>query len=278
MPDAPAADEKPAKPDAKTETNAEAEKTAATAAEDVQAAQERLAAQQEAERKAAAQKALDRQYLEAAKKGNLKELKALLQKGAALMAHDDGNTALFYAAQFGRMDTVLFLLKQGIPLDVKNRIGSTPLTGAAAQGHQEVAKLLYDLGSDPALKNFTGSSAFSYARCAGYTDMIDLLSKPRQADEVTLTRDAGGLVLEETFNFAHRDRLTVVRRAQGGPVEAIQRDSFADLSDKAALRKAFAFYAQRGGTIPESEIFPAPPAAEPEKPAPKKPWRPWRRG
>lgn len=249
------------------------------APDELTAAEERLAAQQEAERKAALQAKLGEELLEAARKGNVGELKDLLAKGAPLSANDDGNTALFYAAQYGRMDAVLFLLKEGIELDVKNRIGSTPLMGAAAKGHKEVARLLYDLGSDPYAKNATGSSAVSYARGAGYADVVKDLSQPRQADTVTFTRPVGDLTLQEVFNFAKRDRLTILRRGADGPVEAVQRDSFTDLSDKAALREAFTAYAKRGGKLPESDFFPPPPAPEPEteKPAPRKSWRPWRK-
>lgn len=256
------------------------EKKDPPAPEDVNAAAERLAARQEAERKAAEEARLGKALLEAARKGNVGEINDLLAKGASLAANDDGNTALFYAAQYGRMDAVLFLLKEGMDVDVRNRIGSTPLMGAAAKGHKEVARLLYDLGSDPYEKNATGSSAVSYARSGGYADVAKDLSQPRQVDTVTFTRPVGDLTLQEVFNFAKRDRLTILRRGADGPVEALQRDSFSDLTDKNALREAFAAYAKRGGKLPESDFFPPPPAPpepEPEKPAPRKSWLPWRK-
>jgi hypothetical protein len=236
------------------------------AAEEKAAAEQRLAARQEEERKAAAQKALDRQYLEAAKKGNLSEVKELLGKGAALLANDDGNTALFYAAEYGRKDTVGYLLDAGIPLNVKNRIGSTPLTGAAAKGHKEVAWMLYMRGSDPKEKNLTGMSPLGYAGSAGYTDMIALLSRPRNPVEVVLSREVGDRTLQEIFNFTREERLSLIRKGEEGPVEAMQRDSFRDIADKSGIREAFNIYKKRGGTITEAAIFPRPPVAEPEKP------------
>ncbi|MEZ0225377.1 MAG: ankyrin repeat domain-containing protein [Alphaproteobacteria bacterium] len=240
------------------------------AAEEKVAAEQRLAARQEEERKAAAQKALDRQYLEAAKKGNLKELKDLLGKGAGLLANDDGNTALFYAAQFGRKDAVEFLLDAGIPLNVKNRIGSTPLTGAAGGGHKEVAWMLYMMGGDPSEKNLTGMSPFGYARSAGYTDMIELLSRPRNAVEVTLSRPVGDRTLQEIFNFTREERISLIRKGAEGPVEAMQRDHFSDITDKSGIREAFNIYKKRGGTITEAAIFPRPPVVAPEKPKKKR--------
>jgi hypothetical protein len=208
------------------------------------------------EARAAVQKELNTAYLEAAKKGNLKALQELLARGADLNAADDGNTALFFAAQYGRRDAALFLLDQGAPYNAKNRIGSTPLTAAAGGGHKDVAQLLYDLGGDPAEKNLTGMSALDYARSAGYTDVIEILRAPRgNPVEVTFSRQMGDRTLQEVFNFTRQDRVTLVRKGETGPVEAMQRDNFADIKDEWDLKRAFETYKKRGGTITESAIF-----------------------
>lgn len=224
---------------------------------DPKAAAERLAARQAEEAKAAQQKILDNSWLEAARKGNVSQLKDLLAKGASLLAQDDGNTALFYAAQYGRKDAVEFLLDQGIPVNVKNRIGSTPLTGAAGNGHKEVAWELYMRGGDPKEKNLTGMSALNYAGSAGYPDMIELLTRPREVVEVSFSRQTGDRTLQEIFNFTHQERLTLIRKGgEAGPVEAIQREGFDKIADQYQLRAAFDLYKKRGGTITEAAIFP----------------------
>jgi hypothetical protein len=247
----------------------EAPKGAEQVAAEQRAAAERLAARQAEEAKAAQQKALDKQYLEAAKKGNVSQLREFLGNGANLLANDDGNTALFYAAQYGRKDAVDFLLDAGIPLNAKNRIGSTALTGAAGGGHKEVAWELYVRGSDPAEKNLTGMSAFDYARSAGYVDMIEMLKRPREVVEVSFTRETGGRTLQEIFNFTHQERLTLIRKGgETGPVEAIQREGFDTVKDEWRLREAFQLYKKRGGTITEAAIFPRKPE-EAQHPAPK---------
>jgi hypothetical protein len=236
-------------------------------------AAERLAARQAEEAKAAQQKALDKAFLEAGKKGNVSQLKDLLSKGAALLANDDGNTALFYAAQYGRKDAVEFLLDAGISLNVKNRIGSTPLTGAAGGGHKEVAWELYMRGADPKEKNLTGMSAFDYARSAGYVDMIDLLLRPREVVEVTFSRQTGDRTLQETFNFTHQERLTLIRKGgEAGPVEAMQREGFDKVTDEWRLREAFALYKKRGGTITEAGAFPRKEEPKQEQPVKRKRW------
>ncbi len=232
-------------------------KTPEQLAAEQKAAAERLAVRQAEEIKAAQQKALDKSYLEAAKKGNLSQLQELLAKGANLLANDDGNTALFYAAQYGRKDAVDFLLDAGIPLNAKNRIGSTALTGAAGGGHKEVAWELYLRGADPAENNLTGMSPFDYARSAGYVDMIEMLKRPREVVEVSFTRETGGRTLQEIFNFTHQERLTLIRKGgESGPVEAIQREGFDTVKDEWRLREAFQLYKKRGGSITEAAIFP----------------------
>jgi hypothetical protein len=263
----PAAETKAAAPEVKPAPMPAPEvKTPEQLAAEQKAAAERLAARQAEEAQAAAQKALDKAYLDAAKKGNVSQLTDLLAKGAALLANDDGNTALFYAAQHGRRDAVDFLLDQGIPFDVKNRIGSTPLTGAAGGGHKEVAWELYLRGGDPNEKNLAGTSALGYARSAGYPDMIELLNRPREVVEVSFARQTGGRTLQEIFNFTHQERLTLIRKGgEAGPVEAIQREGFDKVTDDWRLREAFKIYKKRGGTITEAAIFPRPP--EPPPPA-----------
>jgi hypothetical protein len=270
----PPAEKKPAEavPVAEAPKPAPEVKTAEQVAAEQKEAAERLAARQADEAKAAQQKALDKQYLEAAKKGNVSQIKDLLGKGANLLANDDGNTALFFASQYGRKDAVDFLLDAGIPYGLKNRIGSTAITAAAGGGHKEVAWELYSRGADPAERNLTGMSAFDCARSAGYVDIIDELRRPREVVEVSFTRETGGRTLQEIFNFTHQERLTMIRKGGvTGPVEAIQRESFENVKDEWRLREAFNIYKKRGGTVTEAAIFPR--REEPVAPAaPKKSW------
>jgi hypothetical protein len=265
------AEAKPATEQSVAETKPAPEvKTPEQIAAEQKEAAERLAARQAEEAKAAQQKALDKAFLEAGKRGNVSQLKDLLGRGAALLANDDGNTALFYAAQHGRKDAVDFLLDAGIPVNVKNRIGSTPLTGAAGSGHKEVAWELYMRGGDPKEKNLAGTSALDYARNGGYVDVIETLLRPREVVEVTFSRPTGDRTLQETFNFTHQERLTLIRKGgETGPVEAMQRESFETVKDEWRLREAFKLYKRRGGTITEAGAFPR--KDEPkQEPQPKK--------
>ena len=60
-----------------------------------------------------------------------------------------GDTALHEAARAGDLDEVDRLLSSGLPVDVENRIGYTPLMEGAREGHAAVVRKLIEVGADP---------------------------------------------------------------------------------------------------------------------------------
>jgi len=62
-------------------------------------------------------------------------------------------------------------------------------------------------------------------------------------------------VVQEIYNFRRKERFTFIRKEELGDVEAVQRESFADIADKSALRKAFDEHRKRGGKLDESDVF-----------------------
>ena len=82
---------------------------------------------------------------EAARKGDLREAKKLLESGADLTARDEHlrSTPLAWAARYGQHKMVKFLLKRGAPKSLPDDPPwATPLAWAIRRGHDEIARLL----------------------------------------------------------------------------------------------------------------------------------------
>jgi ankyrin repeat protein len=82
---------------------------------------------------------------EAARKGDVREAKKLLEAGADLTARDEHlrSTPLAWAAKFGQLKMVKFLLRHGAPKRLPDDPEwATPLAWATRRGHDEIAKLL----------------------------------------------------------------------------------------------------------------------------------------
>ncbi len=208
------------------------------------------------------QKRLDKQLIKAATAGDAAKVTALLDAGATLnQLSVDG--PLFMAALTGDtpkyLDVIGLLLDRGADIDLVNKQGGTPLMAAANRGHVNAARLLLSKGADHTLKAHD-KTAFDWSLASGSAETIFLMQAKQQntgaTDEVTLQRALGNRTLEEVFNFASRERLTMIRVYPQGPVEAITRQNFRDIDDRSTLRNAFAVYVQQGGKRAESEIFP----------------------
>jgi len=82
---------------------------------------------------------------EAARKGDVREAKKLLEAGADLTARDEHlrSTPLAWAAKFGQLEMVNFLLGHGAPKSLPDDPEwATPLAWATRRGHHEIARLL----------------------------------------------------------------------------------------------------------------------------------------
>lgn len=94
--------------------------------------------------------------------GDLQEVKALLEQGAAVNATDDeGKTPLILAFWVGGsskdIEIIKLLLAQGADINIKAEDGTTALYCAVQSGEDDFIELLLDAGADAAI-------AASYAR------------------------------------------------------------------------------------------------------------------
>ena len=88
-------------------------------------------------------KTIQIKLLNGAKKGNLKKVKLMLKRGADINFQGKyGITALDYAAAYGHLNVMNFLIENG----AENI--NYALNMASSNGHSEVVKLLVDQGAD----------------------------------------------------------------------------------------------------------------------------------
>ncbi|WP_114854983.1 ankyrin repeat domain-containing protein [Brachybacterium sp. YJGR34] len=94
--------------------------------------------------------ALANSLLDAARQGDSTTLLGLVDQGAPVNLRDGaGNTPLMLAAYHGHADLVRALADRGADVDLANDRGQTPLAGAAFKGYTDVAAALLAAGADP---------------------------------------------------------------------------------------------------------------------------------
>jgi uncharacterized protein len=162
--------------------------------------------------------------IEAARNGNLDEIRALVQKGADVNAAEgDGMTALHWAAEGNHADIVATLVYAGARIDARTRIGAyTPLLVASRVGAAEVLEILLQAGADVNYRTTTGSmTALHFAAAAGNPRAVQvLLDHGAEID----SRE-GGSDHTPLMVAAANNRLEVVRLLidRGADVRAVNR-------------------------------------------------------
>ncbi|MEJ2226083.1 MAG: ankyrin repeat domain-containing protein [Syntrophobacterales bacterium] len=122
-------------------------------------------------------------------RGNLPEVKRLLDKGADVNAKIElggstgtpqlgGYTALMGASFSGNREIVALLLDKGADVNAKNDLGMTALMEAAGSGNPEVVQLLLDKGADVNAMSKTKRTALGEALMMGpYPEIRKILIK-----------------------------------------------------------------------------------------------------
>ncbi|XP_047100908.1 poly [ADP-ribose] polymerase tankyrase-1-like [Schistocerca piceifrons] len=131
-----------------------------------------------------------RRLVQAAERGTVRELRALIAAGADVGARGGwgGLTALHCAAARGGVEAARLLVGAGAAVDARSGNGWTPLHWAAACGRAEVAAALLVAGADRGATTGDGRTALDLARrCNERRNrrrLVELLSRGRQSSEL----------------------------------------------------------------------------------------------
>ncbi|KAK5657620.1 hypothetical protein OQA88_2692 [Cercophora sp. LCS_1] len=133
----------------------------------------------------------------AAAMGRLEVVKVLLDRGAAILADNDGRTALHAACANGHVAVAEVLLRGGANALAADRRGATPLHLAASGRFLALVRLLLDAGADPTAADGEGESAVVVAACAEKLETVTLLLDGIAASHTDCGRWAFGELLPE---------------------------------------------------------------------------------
>ena len=195
----------------------------------------------------------DKQLLEACLNGDAAAARRALDAGANVDAGaGEEQTPLMLCTMNGNTTVARLLLARGANPNGVNKNGSTALMHAVFHSQTAMVPLLREAGADPRVRNLHGREALDYAKDNNRAVFRQLLAAA--ADEVSFTYPVADRVMEEVFHFKLKERITLLRKEEGGAVESMLRDSFSTL-DESSLRKAFDLYRKRGGTAREEDIF-----------------------
>lgn len=201
--------------------------------------------------------------MHAVEAGDAAIVRLLLEAGAAPDAIHTYTTSQTYERQ--DEDSGIFgLFRETSCYTVSTTHHLTALTLAAHGGKPEVVRLLLGAGASRELRGKDGMNALACAEANGHKWVALLLRAPvspapakveQRAGDVVFRRPLGECFLEEIFDFTARERISLIRAAETGPVELTTREPFSSLVDTPSLRAAFNEHVRLGGTTQEHEVF-----------------------
>ncbi|XP_057721758.1 protein VAPYRIN-like [Arachis stenosperma] len=133
----------------------------------------------------------------AARKGEVRSIQKLLEKGAFVNGRDqNGWTPLHRACFKGRIDAVHVLLEKGIDLNAEDEEGYTALHCAVECGNADVAEVLVKKGADVEARSKKGITALQVAKALRYVGITRILVNGGAStlDHQMVVPDSGAVV------------------------------------------------------------------------------------
>jgi ankyrin repeat protein len=122
-------------------------------------------------------------FLDAARYGDLEDLKSMPSSLSRSFDSFSGNSALHYAAANGHLEVVDYLLSIDADANARNSSGNTPLHWASINGRIEVVQKLLDHGADANVRNEFNERPFEEALKRKIPEICELLAKVTNFNE-----------------------------------------------------------------------------------------------
>lgn len=127
------------------------------------------------EKKDTTPKPMSGEMVTAILKGSPTDVKALLDKGEALDARQNGRTALHFAAMNNKVDVISALIARGAGVNALDDDNYTPLMVASMGGQIEAITALLNQGASIEAKDKTGVTSLHLAANGGKLEAVKLL-------------------------------------------------------------------------------------------------------
>jgi ankyrin repeat protein len=157
--------------------------------------------------------ARERALLDAAKNGNISDIRLLLREHVDVNAPEsDGTTPLHWAVHHGHLQSVDVLLGAGARVNAANRYGVTPLVLACINGNPAIVERLLQAGANP---NTTAAGGETVLLTAARTGNVDVLKHllARGADVNARETTRGQTALMWASNEGHAAAVGVLIEA-----------------------------------------------------------------
>jgi ankyrin repeat protein len=169
--------------------------------------------------------------IEAAERGNVEEVRRLVQQNRQLLEAvrvGGADAPLTAAARAGRVEVVRYLLDEGADINLRPSGFSTALHRACFYGHVEVVALLLARGAHTGPSN-SGWTPLMAASSEGHTDVVGLLLAHSSGDIDQQVPSSGKTALRLACDYYARAGVVEVLLGAGADPHAVDRDGHTPL-------------------------------------------------